>query len=259
MVGQRRECTWDQFVNKFRKPQIGEFKDQFGAWTACEFRKDIKREDYLVACYCLVVDVDDNGDTLEIAGRLDGVQCFVHETFSSTPEAPRCRIVFELMRPCLPFEYRAAHAVIVERLRSCGVVTDPAAKDPGRLSFLPVRRADQDYVFAECHGRPICAVTIAKKHPLPVDTYETDYKPKSLERVQAVALEREADNVRATGPGQRHEQMLCAALRLSRPQLNLDARAIEAALMPAFLAATDGRRKGEGLRILRDAWRKNRG
>jgi hypothetical protein len=44
-----------------------------------------------------------------------------------------------------------------------------------------------------------------------------------------------------------------------RPQLQIAYNDGEAALLPAFLAATNGSRKSEGIRILRDAWKKNRG
>ena len=59
------------------------------------------------------------------------------------------------------------------------------------------------------------------------------------------------------GLGERHARMLVAALRIFRTQLQIAYQDGEAALLPAFLAATDGKRKGEGMRILRDAWRRN--
>jgi hypothetical protein len=259
MVGVQRECTWSEFVDRFRKPRHGDRKDQFGAWCAGEFKDGIKREDHLLRCYALVVDIDEMGivDTLvRIVGRTSAI---VHETFSSNDAAPRCRVIFELARPCSPAEYRATWSYVTERLMLSGIVPDRACCDPGRLSYVPVRRPGSTYEVDYCEGRPIDAVSIARRHPLPTHApIDVDgYRPRDLSRVQRAALEREADEVRATGPGQRHARALEAALRIFRPQLQIEYQDGERALLPAFLAATDGKRKGEGLRILRDAWRKN--
>ena len=259
MVGVQRECTWSDFAQRFMRAAGGDGKDAHGAWVGAEFLDGIKREDHLVACHTLVVDIDEMGIVDTLARIVRQTSAIVHETFSSTDERPRCRVIFELLRPCSPAEYRSAWASVTEALMRQGVTPDRACCDPGRLSYVPVRRPGSTYEVDYCEGRPIDAVSIARRHPLPTHApIDVDgYRPHDLSRVQRAALEREADEVRATGPGQRHARALEAALRIFRPQLQIAYRDGEAVLLPAFLAATDGKRKGEGLRILRDAWRKN--
>jgi len=259
MIGMQRECTWSDFVSRFDHAAPGESKDALGAWVGAEFRDGIKREDHLVACHTLVVDIDEMGDVEMVAHAIRGVRAIVHETFSSADDAPRCRVIFELARPCSPTEYRAAWALVTERLMLSGIVPDRACCDPGRLSYAPVRRPGSTYEVDYCEGRPIDAVAIARRYPLPTHApIDVDrYRPRDLSRVQIAALEREADEVRATGPGRRHARMLVAALRIFRTQLQIAYQDGEAVLLPAFLAAADGKRKGEGMRILRDAWRRN--
>ena len=259
MVGVQRECTWSDFAQRFIRAAGGDSKDAHGAWVGAEFRDGIKREDHLVACHTLVVDIDEMGDVEMVAHTVRGVSAIVHETFSSTDERPRCRVIFELARPCSPAEYRATWSYVTERLMLSGIVPDRACCDPGRLSYVPVRRPGSTYEVDYCEGRPIDAVSIARRHPLPTHApIDVDgYRPHDLSRVQRAALEREADEVRATGAGDRHRRMLEACLRVFRPQLQIEYQDGERALLPAFLAATDGKRKGEALRILRDAWRKN--
>lgn len=258
--GSEIDTSWLDFANQFLDCSRADTKDAGGAWVGAEFRDGVKREDHLIRCWTLVADIDEGGDVRKIADRLRAVSAIVHETFSSTSDAPRCRIVFELARPCSAAEYRAAHAAVSARLIDCGIVPDRACCDPGRLSFVPLRPPGATYLVEVTRGRPIDAVAYAARHPLSVETYvPADSTPRNLSRVQTVALEREADGVRATGAGQRHAQMLVAALRVFRPQLQIAYNDGEAALLPAFLAATNGSRKSEGIRILRDAWRKNRG
>jgi hypothetical protein len=259
MVGVQRECTWSDFAQRFMRAAGGETKDAHGAWVGAEFRDGIKRESNLIACHTLVVDVDDDGVVLRYAEMVRRVSAIVHETFSSTDDKPRCRVIFELVRPCSPAEYRAAWSFVVREMSLIGDSYDRACCDPGRLSYVPVRRPGSTYEVDYCEGRPIDAVSIARRHPLP--TYApinvNAYRPRDMPCIQRAALEREADDVRATGAGQRHARMLKAALRIFRPQLQIAYQDGEAALLPAFLEATDGRRRAEGLRILRDAWRRN--
>ena len=136
---------------------------------------------------------------------------------------------------------------------------DFGQRDGKEQRGVPVRRPGSTYQVQYCEGRPIDAVAIARRHPLPTHApIDVDkYRPRDLSRVQLAALEREADEVRATGPGQRHARMLGAALRIFRTQLQIAYQDGEGALLPAFLEATDGRRRVEGLRILRGAWRRN--
>ena len=259
MVGVQRECTWSEFVDRFRKPRHGDRKDQFGAWCAGEFKDGIKREDHLLRCYALVFDIDGRGvlDTFRPIRTRAHKSCLIHETFSSTATNLRARVIFPLLEPCTPIQYRAAHAFLRERFAHAGVETDPACIDPGRLSFVPVRRDTMSYFFESFEGSALNAVAIATKHPPEVRTVEPYRPPRDATKVQRAVLEREADGVRATGAGDRHRRMLEACLRVFRPQLQIEYQDGERALLPAFLAATDGKRKGEALRILRDAWRKN--
>jgi len=127
---------------------------------------------------------------------------------------------------------------------------------PGRLSFVPLRPPGTTYLVEVTRGRPIDAVACAARHPLSVETYvPADSTPRNLSRVQTVALEREADGVRATG---RASVMLrCSSPRYAcfdRSSRSLQRR--RGCPFAGFLAATNGSRKSEGIRILRDAWKK---
>jgi hypothetical protein len=61
----------------------------------------------------------------------------VHTTFSSTPSAPRFRVVLPTKRPMSPGEYVRVRRWCARRSNEAGQLTDDHASDASRLWFIP--------------------------------------------------------------------------------------------------------------------------
>jgi hypothetical protein len=237
---------------------MGQAKDEAGAWSPALYRDGVRRKAALVHVCAIVVDVDEAGDVDRVAGVVARYRAILHSTFSSTPDAPRCRIVLALAEPIDAVTYEAAHAVVRRHLRAADVEADEGAKDASRVSYAPVIRAGAEYSFRALDGMALDARAMLAAQPPP--------SPRSAPRLPApehadayvrAALRRAAGAVAGSSPGVRHYTLSREAFTLAR--LGVSDSEITAALLPAFVASAGEARRYEGERTIRDAVRARRG
>jgi hypothetical protein len=257
-IGVPCAMTWHELGLYLSRPSIGETKGEAGAWSPALYDGNLRRKANLVSIGALVVDVDEAGDVdnvADIVGRYDAI---VHETFSSTNDGPRCRVVLRLAAPIDATMYEATHKAIRGALATAGVIADEGAKDASRLSYSPVRRSGAGYRFRQVDGILLDAKRVLAAQPSPRP--RPSPRPVPLDHRDAyvrAALQRAADAVSTATEGMRHYTVCKEAFALER--LGLGESAIEGALLPAFVASAGERREHEGRRTIRDAVRARRG
>jgi hypothetical protein len=257
-VGVPRVPTWAELGEYLSRPSIGETKDEAGAWTPALYRDNVRRKANLVSVGALVIDVDENGDVdavADVVGRYDAI---VHETFSSTNDAPRCRAILRFAEPIDALTYEALHKVVRRHLASAGIVADEGAKDASRLSYSPVRRPDAGYRFRRVDGDLLDAKRVLAAQPVPNPRpVASPIAPEHHDAYVQAALRRAADAVSSASNGMRHYMLCREAFTLAR--FGLSESEIRSALLPAFIAAAGEQRESEGLRTIRDAVRARQG
>jgi hypothetical protein len=256
-IGLAVRFTWAELVRWLSQPTIGNAKDEAGAWSPALYRDGVRRKSALVRAHCLVVDVDERGDVNRIASALARYRAIVHSTFSSTPDAPRCRIVIALGEPIDAPTYEAAHAVVRKHLAAAGVEADDGAKDASRVSYAPVVRTGADYRFRALEGRLLDArAVLAVQPPPPPRSTRRPPDPEHADAYVRGALRRAADAVAGSSPGTRHHALSREAFTLARLDVSDDE--IASALLPAFVASAGEARRREGERTISDAVRAKR-
>ncbi len=206
----------------------------------------------------LSLDFDDAGDVDRIADALP-YSCIIHETYSSTSAAPRCRAYLELAEPIMDVAiFDRAHAVVRRHLAAAGAVADDGAKDCSRLNYVPCRARGMGYRFRRVEGEPLDVSRMLAAAPPPSAPTATVLPlPQNRDRYIAAALQRARLNVASASPGGRHLALGREAYSLAR--LGLREHEIRDALLPAFVAAAGEKRRAEGARFVRDAIRARRG
>jgi hypothetical protein len=242
------------------RPSIGEAKDIAGAWSPALYVDDVRRKANLVRIWALVVDVDENGDVDAVADAVRSYAAVVLETFRSTDDAPRCRIVLLLVEPIDPSTYEELHRVVRAHLGARGIVADEGAKDASRLSYAPVRRQGARYRFRVTDGAPLDAARVLAAQPTPPPRVVTrPLAPEHPDSYARGALRGGANDVATASDGVRHYTLSREAYKLAREELRLPADDIESALLPSFVAVAGAAREPEGRRTIRDAIRARRG
>jgi hypothetical protein len=257
-VGVPTRPTWMQCAAYLSRPSIGDAKDEAGGYSPALYRDNIRRKSALISIGALVLDMDEGGDVDEVATALGNYDAIVHETFSSTNDAPRCRALVRLVEPVDAATYEHLHTIARAHLAKAGIVVDEGAKDASRLSYSPVRRDGAGYRFRTVSGKPLDAkAVLAAQPPKPVRVTKPLPRPEHRDRYIAGALERAAGEVASASEGIRHYTLSKQAFGLAR--LGLSESEIEGALLPAFVEAAGERRQYEGARTIRDAIRARRG
>jgi hypothetical protein len=249
--------TWHELAGYLSRPIIGDAKNAAGAWSPARYTDNVRRKSSLESIGALVVDVDENGDVDRLADLFDRYDAVVHETFSSTPDAPRCRVVLRLASAIDAPTYEKLHALARAHLAACGVTADDGAKDASRLSYAPVRRPGTGYRFRQINGGPLDALAVIAAQPLPTPKQKArPPSPTTRDAYARGALRRAAIAVSSATPGMRHLTLCREAYSLAR--LGLDEPVIEGALLHVFVGAAGEGRRREGTRTICDAVRARR-
>jgi hypothetical protein len=250
---------WSSFASGLREPRVADDKGIKGGFALGLYQENTRRKDHLIHIGAVSFDFDQSG-VEPVAARLKRYACVVHETFSSTPEAPRCRAFIRLAERIDAATYERLHGILREKLRSTGLPPDESAKDASRLSYSPVRRPGASYAFRVLQGKPLNAAEVIRANPPP--------PPRSAPRVLLPehrdgyakgALRRAAEAIANAGEGERHHALCREAASLARAKLNLSDAEIEAALLPVFIAVAGEKRAAEGIRTIRGQIRFGRG
>jgi len=258
-VGVACVMTWRELALYLSRATVAAAKDVAGAWSPALYRDNVRRKASLVYAHALVVDVDDGGDVDRVADALSRYRAIVHSTFSSTAEAPRCRIVLALADPIDASAYERTHRVVRAHLRTGGILADECAKDASRVSYAPVVRPGEAFRYRLVDGTLLDARAVLSKQ-LPARAVPRLAWAPSVEHQDAyirAAMRRAASNVATSAPGSRHLALSREAFALSR--LSLSEERIQGALLPAFVHSAGEARKREGERTIRDAVRARRG
>lgn len=245
-VGTSKKLAWCNLADWLAEPAWGESKDGVGGWSPCLYKDNIRRKANVIHACALVVDVDAGGDVDALAEEFQLFDAILHETFSSTAETPRCRVVLRLAEPISAEEYEHLHRIVRRRLREdLKIGVDDGAKDVSRFSYSPVRRPGSGYRFRVTNGKPLDAAKVIAAHPplvraLPAPRFEP---PKDMTRYHESALRKAADALAAGTPGERHDILCREAYSLARLDLTLGE--IARALMPAALHSMGEHRRRE--------------
>ena len=262
-TGSPRRVTWERFAEWLSRPRVPRVvtgdrhadKACEGAWSPALYRGGVRRKDALVHASALVVDVDIGGDVNHVADVLatsPATMAIVHETYSSTPDAPHCRVVLALAAPIDAPTYEATHVLVRALMRAAGAQADDGAKDATRASYTPVRPAGAGYAFRVVEGDPVDAhALLAAQPPPPPRSAPRLVAPEHRDRYVRGALDRAAREVAGRAVGDRHHTLAKEAFTLAR--LSVPEDQIYAVLLPAFVSAAGESRRREGERTIRDS------
>jgi hypothetical protein len=249
--GTPRRLAWDTLAAQLGLPFRGTEKGGHGGWAGGRYQGAVRQKARLLSTGLLVLDIDDGGDVDRVASALARYAAVIHETFSSTAEAPRCRAVLRLAEPVDAATYDKLHAVVRAHLAAVGVTADPGAKDACRMSYWPVRRPGALYSWALCAGQPLDVRAVLAAQPPAPPPRPAPPPPSHRDSYVRGALRAAAAAVRGAGPGLRHSTLLREAFGLAR--LGLDEATISAALLEPAVATMGERRRREAERAIRDA------
>lgn len=136
---------WARYYRTFRRQVMTPRELAVHVWRGYAFTpvwEGSRREECFVSAQHLAFDFDKGDETSSLDFLMrDGsfawmFASFGYSTPSSTPEAPRSRLVFVLEFPIFDAaEYRAVYQAVAWWLAGDGALTDPACKDPLRLYY----------------------------------------------------------------------------------------------------------------------------
>ena len=167
--GKVQSFLWHSIVEMFRRPTITdesvseyelmsneqktEVKD-VGGYVAGELKAGRRSKAALVNRCILTVDADHAAepDPEKYLGDLRALSLnfILHSTHSSTPEAPRFRVLVPLSRPVNAAEYRYLVNLICSWMGEEGI--DDTTDQAERLMFWPSVSFDGDYIFVAEEG-----------------------------------------------------------------------------------------------------------
>ena len=111
--------------------------------------------------HAFVVDVDDNGPTLEaVATALTAIfgDCarIIYSTSSASAEAPKWRAIVPFITPISGMQYEQLQRALFELLQAHGIACDNAMKGAAQMAFLPnvppeMRGSDGTPLFYQSH------------------------------------------------------------------------------------------------------------
>jgi hypothetical protein len=139
------KVQWKRFYSTFRAATLsprGLAAHIYHGYSFTPVWREARREENFISGGHIAFDFDagDESSSLPYLMRSSTFAwlfaSFAYATPSSTPEAPRSRVVFVLEYPIYdPAEYREAYAAVAWKMAADGSTCDPACKDPLRLYY----------------------------------------------------------------------------------------------------------------------------
>lgn len=170
----RQTLAFEDLIEDFRAPEICEepasegtataLKLEAAAWSSGIFRDDHRSKDDFISASCLVYDLDDVPDLVDLLKRLELLRCCyaVHSTTRSGFKPHKLRVVLPLAHDCNAVEYDALWLQFKVKL---GIEPDPTRRHPSGIYFAPVIFRDHlsSYIFECCLEGPYLGQVFSKK------------------------------------------------------------------------------------------------
>lgn len=180
---------WHQLVERLRKVEVcAHTMDAYQRFTKSQ-RTDAKDVGFFVGGMCqrrtvlyrqiLSLDIDNGADEAlltTLRSWLKDKQYIIHSTHSSTPDAPRYRVVVPLSHLIHAEEHGAIMRILYDKFK---MPLDVATFDFNRIMFLPSVPKDADYFFeANVDGEPLDVDALLAELENWRDLSTLDCKPK---------------------------------------------------------------------------------
>ncbi len=198
--GKRFATTWARLVERLaRTPRVSADKHAVPGLSLATFKGDRRALALVEQVFAVGIDLDESVRLSELRGKFRNSRSFVHTTWSSTLDEPRCRVFLLLSRPVSADEYRRVYQAIATKCEDGGLVVDRAASDPSRFWFIPsVAAEDRSFVWWADDGPPVDVDAALAAVPPPATP--TPPSPRPLASGGPSAFDR-AQKYLATIPG----------------------------------------------------------
>lgn len=175
---EQSEISWDELVLWMMYPAPGKDKKIAGSYVLGTLRETTKThkdsdvlctdlhrsKDAVVSRDALTLDADSPAPDFLARVKALGLKALVHTTGTSTPEAPRYRVIVPLSRPVSPAEYTAEAVAVMEAIDPDSF--DDGSKEFERLMFKPAG----DHFSFEIHPGPMKEPISIKPEDAPAAT-----------------------------------------------------------------------------------------
>lgn len=167
--------TWAELIEMVKSPAG---RKECGNYVLGTLRGTRRSKNTIVSRDVLTLDVDhaDEDFLMTLEAALPGVRYIAHTTFSSTPEAPRWRILMDLPRPVKPDEYMALADDVMDHVGRH--YFDPGSNQPERYMFKPASADPTTYQQAVVAGSPLDADKFLDEHDWDLSDREAPTKSR---------------------------------------------------------------------------------
>ncbi len=197
--GTRKATTWPKLCEWLSRPVVSTVKDDTAGFSVATYAGDRRALANVEQVFAVGLDLDKAVSLEDLRGKFATSSAFVHTTWSSTLDEPRCRVFLELSRPVTGPEYRRVYQAVAIMAELGGLVVDRAASDPSRFWFrASVRAEGASFVHWACTGTPINVDAALRAVPAPAPPPPPS--PRPLASGGASAFDR-ARKYLATVPG----------------------------------------------------------
>jgi hypothetical protein len=155
-TGAHEEISWEQFRDFIASPVVAASKNELKGWSPAKFTNNRRTAKDAELVSCIALDDDESGLPIERVNEIyAGVSGLVHTSHSSTPEAPKYRVVLRCSRDMSPDEHARVWRWCAAEAAKRGQTLDEATKDVSRLWFAPSHREGTLYEWRELAGEPL--------------------------------------------------------------------------------------------------------
>lgn len=219
------EGTWEEIVEVLGTPTHCTSKESAEGWSPFSFSGTRRLKADCLGTEILVFDLDHHKDFADLGQRLDRHQWkyLLHETYSSTSEQPRARLVIPLSQHVAPKEYPSLWQAVASSLQ---LSADEACTDLARFYFAntrppgaPLEPADTGgNVFLSPESFKAAAPTVVKAAPraagapFDLEALRDELAGNTTATVDALSF---VNRTVVFGPGNRNTRMTALTMRLA--------------------------------------------
>lgn len=164
--------SWSRFAERVQSARQAPTKEGLVRWAPVHFRDSYRCRANVLACFAVVIDVDDGSLALStILEAFSGLMVIAHTTFRATPEEPRWRIVLPLDQPVAADPYdRVARWLLAALEAEGGRPEYSGSRDSSHAWAVPARPPSGYYesVFVEGAFVSVADALVAIPEPEPI-------------------------------------------------------------------------------------------